>query len=116
MHPSYEEHLLLEEIETHRDVAILPLRDQYVSLPDKAWALFAFLRMYWGGDADYFMKLDVDACLNVTAAVEAFDVFEVGRWEGLYLGVWEYSGAEGRWAVRGADNKPAAPYMVGGGS
>lgn len=106
------EEALMKEIETHRDILLLSMRDQYADLTDKLIGILDF--GIHQTNAQYVMEMDDDKCLVPsvlrTIIQNHHESNETGElWAGAYL----FSGTE--YAQMEGPTGIIAPYFSGNG-
>lgn len=96
------------------DMVFLPMRDQYMSLPDKTVGLLQHLWAKYP-DTPYIGAHDIEYCINATVLQSITRNFEKlhtqGKYQALYAGAGMFQGTEYK-MMEGADGKPE-PYMSG---
>lgn len=117
---------LLEEQKNHSDMVILPMRDQYMALPDK---LVNTLQYAWWHDpkTPYIGEHDIEYCVDIPKANQCVETFEASqrcpevhgddepcpqdKFHYLYAGTYMFKGTEYK-SMRGAEGK-GRPYFSG---
>lgn len=67
--------MLLEEVNLHQDIVILPMRDTYMSLPDKLFQSFQYA-LWDYQETPYLGTHDVEYCVDMRNAMQVIERFE----------------------------------------
>lgn len=107
---------ILDEVEKFNDIVVLPMRDQYMSLPEKTFSALKFAVDTWP-QTQYVGLHDVEYCMRPEVAQKEIEAFEAEKatasYDQLFAGIYYWNGTE--YKMQKGPGNETAPYFSGHG-